>query len=73
MTATAEHLLTMPRIWDELWAEHGPAIRAAELAALEARAATDAALPCWGLCSGEGCPIPCTAGEDADGAMGAPA
>lgn len=30
----------MPPIFDELWAEHGPAIRAAQLAAVEAEADT---------------------------------
>jgi hypothetical protein len=28
----------LPRIFDDLWAEHGPAIRAAQLAAVEAEA-----------------------------------
>jgi hypothetical protein len=28
----------LPRIYDDLWAEHGPAIRSAQLAAVEAEA-----------------------------------
>lgn len=32
--------LVLPPIWDELWAEHGSAVRAAQLAAVEAEADT---------------------------------
>lgn len=36
-TATAQ-------LWEELWAQHGPAIQAAQLAVVEAQAATEAAM-----------------------------
>jgi hypothetical protein len=42
MSAVDEDLAVLPRVWDELWAEHGPAIRAAQLAVVEAQARTEA-------------------------------
>lgn len=37
-------LAVLPRVWDELWAQHGPAILAAQLATVEAQADTEAHL-----------------------------
>lgn len=38
----------LPRVWDDLWKTHGPAIRAAQDAATHAQAAlVDAAGPGW--------------------------
>lgn len=49
MTAVAEQLgvLTMPRIYDDLWAQHGPTLKAAALAVVEAQAAVDDAMGDW--------------------------
>jgi hypothetical protein len=45
--------LVMPRIYDDLWAEHGADIRAAQLAAVEAEAA---ALEAWACSAWNGSP-----------------
>jgi hypothetical protein len=49
VTATAEQLgvLAMPRISDQLDAEYGPRVRAAELAVIEAQAAVADAMGDW--------------------------
>lgn len=44
MVTAPDDLAVLPRVWDELWAEHGPAIQAAQLAAVEAQAAVDNAM-----------------------------